>query len=376
MTAQRPRVLLLFGGRSSEHAVSCVTAAGVLGALDPAAYDVVPVGITRSGAWQLVDPSSKVLDPDALASGHTPEITDSGEHVRLGDTGTQHASTVQSVNPSGVLSELGRIDVVLPLLHGPYGEDGTLQGMLELTGIPYVGCGVAASALGMDKHLSKLAFEAAGLTVGPYEVITDRDWLRDPQAAVQRCEHLQRPVFVKPARAGSSVGITRVDVGDDLVAAIEVARKEDPKVLVEQGITGREIECGVLDGRAATLPRASYPGEIVVDAELQGFYDFDTKYVHTAAAQTVCPADLTAQQTEGIREQAVRAFEAVGGEGLSRVDFFLDTEGNWVINEINTMPGFTPHSMYPQMWAATGVPYTELVDELLQLALHRKTGLR
>jgi D-alanine-D-alanine ligase len=376
MSAQRPRVLLLFGGRSSEHSVSCVTAAGVLGALDPETYEVVPVGITRSGAWQLVDPASKVLDPDALASGHTPEITDVGEHVRLGENGTDHASAVQSVTPAGAIADLGRVDVVWPLLHGAYGEDGTIQGMLELAGIPYVGCGVAASAVGMDKHLSKLAFEAAGLKVGPYEVITDRDWQRDARAALAQCEHLQRPVFVKPARAGSSVGITRVDVGEDLEAAIEVARREDPKVLVEQGIVGREIECGVLDGAGATLPRASYPGEIVVDAPLQGFYDFDTKYVHTSAAKTVCPADLTDQQTEAIREQAVRAFEAVGGEGLSRVDFFLDADGTWVINEINTMPGFTPHSMYPQMWAATGVPYPELVDQLLQLALHRKTGLR
>jgi D-alanine-D-alanine ligase len=376
MNQQRPRVLLIFGGRSSEHAVSCVTAAGVFGALDPDSYDVIPVGITRSGAWQLVDPSSKILDPDALESGLTPEITDSGEHVRLGENGTDHASTVQSIDAAGAIAQLGDVDVVLPLLHGAYGEDGTLQGMLELAGIPYVGCGVAASAVSMDKHLSKVVFESAGLKVGPYEVITDRDWLRDPDAAVARCEHLQRPVFVKPARAGSSVGITRVDVGDDLAAAIETARREDPKVLVEQGITGREIECGVLDGRGATLPRASWPGEIVVEEERQGFYDFDAKYVHTGSTQTVCPADLTPEQMEGIRTQAVKAFLAVGGEGLSRVDFFLDESGEWVINEINTMPGFTPHSMYPQMWEATGVPYSELVDELLQLALHRRRGLR
>lgn len=376
MSQQRPRVLMLFGGRSSEHAVSCVTAAGVLGALDPNHYEVVPVGITRAGAWVVVDPSSSVLDPDALASGQTPEITDDGDRVRLGDMGTADAAAVQSIDVSGAVKALGGVDVVLPLLHGPYGEDGTLQGMLELAGVPYVGCGVAASAISMDKHLTKVMVAAAGLKVGPYEVITDRDWIRDPAAAVARCEHLKRPVFVKPARAGSSVGITKVDVGEDLTAAVETARREDPKVLVEEGITGREIECGVLDGRGPTRPRASWPGEIVVEGAAQGFYDFDTKYVHPGAARTVCPAELTEEQTEGIRSQAVRAFEAVGGEGLSRVDFFLDQDGDWVINEINTMPGFTPHSMYPQMWAATGVNYSDLVDELLQLALHRRPGLR
>lgn len=376
----RPRVLLLFGGRSDEHPVSCVTAAGVLRAIDRTKYDVVPVGITRTGTWTLVDPE---LDAYRLDAGEIPEVTDSGEHVRLGAAGTAASREVlatkvpDAAGPGDAVAQgLGDVDVVFPLLHGPYGEDGTLQGMLELADIPYVGSGVSASAMGMDKHYMKVVFEAAGLAVGPYEVITDQQWQRDPDAAMARCEHLQRPLFVKPARAGSSVGITRVDVGDDLRAAIATAREHDPKVVVEQGIAGREIECGVLQGHGAEAARASLPGEIVVAPGEHGFYDFEAKYVDGGAATTSCPAELTPEQTAGIQEQAVIAFDALGCEGLSRVDFFLTPEGEWIINEINTMPGFTPISMYPQMWQASGIAYPDLIDELIQLALQRRRGLR
>lgn len=383
----RPRVLLLFGGRSDEHPVSCVTAAGVLRAIDREKYDVVPVGITRSGTWTLVDPE---LDTYRLDTGEIPEVTDNGVRVHLGASGTDASHRVIAAKASdaaeaasGVghqagtaLEHLGDVDVVFPLLHGPYGEDGTLQGMLELADIPYVGSGVAASAMGMDKHFMKVVFESAGLRVGPYHVITDQEWERDPEGSMARCDDLVRPLFVKPARAGSSVGITRVDVGDDLRAAIEEARRHDPKVVVEQGIVGREIECGVLQGRGSLPARASLPGEIVVAPGDHGFYDFEAKYVDGGAATTSCPAELTEEQTAGIREQAVIAFDALGCEGLSRVDFFLTEEGEWVINEINTMPGFTPISMYPAMWEATGISYPDLIDELIQLALHRRRGLR
>lgn len=372
-SAPRPRVLLLFGGRSSEHAVSCVTAAGVMRAIDRDKYEVVPVGITRSGTWTLVDEDTGDF---RLDQGQVPEILDSGTHVRLGSAGTEQAHDAVASRGLGEAVDLGGIDVVFPLLHGPYGEDGTLQGMLELADIPYVGSGVAASAMGMDKHYMKVVFESAGLTVGPYEVITDKQWINDSAAALARCEHLERPLFVKPSRAGSSVGITRVDVDGDLRAAVEAARIHDPKVVVEQGIVGREIECGVLEGRGSTPTRASLPGEIVVEPGDHGFYDFEAKYVDGAAATTSCPAKLTEQETQTLREQAVLAFDSLGGEGLSRVDFFLTPEGEWIINEINTMPGFTPSSMYPQMWAASGIEYADLIDELVQLALHRKLGLR
>lgn len=372
-SAPRPRVLLLFGGRSSEHAVSCVTAAGVMRAIDRDKYDVVPVGITRTGTWTLLEGDT---DSFRLDQGQVPEILDSGTHVRLGSAGTDQAHDAVASRGLGDAVGLGSVDVVFPLLHGPYGEDGTLQGMLELADIAYVGSGVAASAMGMDKHYMKVVFESAGLTVGPYEVITDKQWLNAPEEALARCERLVRPLFVKPSRAGSSVGITRVDVDGDLRAAVEAARIHDPKVVVEQGISGREIECGVLEGRGATPTRSSLPGEIVVQPGDHGFYDFEAKYVDGAAAKTSCPADLTPEQTQTLREQAVVAFDALGGEGLSRVDFFLTPEGEWVINEINTMPGFTPSSMYPQMWAASGIEYAELIDELVQLALHRKRGLR
>lgn len=372
-SAPRPRVLLLFGGRSSEHSVSCVTAAGVMRAIDRDKYEVVPVGITRSGTWTMLDADT---DSFRLDGGQLPEILDSGTHVRLGSAGTEQAHDAVASRGLGEAVDLGSIDVVFPLLHGPYGEDGTLQGMLELADIPYVGSGVAASAMGMDKHYMKVVFESAGLKVGPYEVITDKQWMNDPQAALDRCERLVRPLFVKPSRAGSSVGITRVDVGQDLRAAVEAARVHDPKVVVEQGIAGRELECGVLEGRGSTPTRSSLPGEIVVQPGEHGFYDFEAKYVDGAAATTSCPAALSPEQTQAIREQAVVAFDSLGGEGLSRVDFFLTPEGEWIINEINTMPGFTPSSMYPQMWAASGMEYAELIDELVQLALHRKRGLR
>jgi len=365
----RPRVLLLFGGRSSEHPISCVTAAGVLHAADRQRWDVVPVGVARSGLWSHdeLDVASFRLDGDALPEVPEPEAPVSLRALPDG--------TVELTAADG--SSLGPVDVVFPLLHGPWGEDGTLQGMFESLGLPYVGCGVLASAVGMDKHFMKVAFQAAGLEVGPWETITARDWARDPEAALARAGALAYPLFVKPARAGSSFGITRVTEPGGLRAAVEEARRFDPKVVVEAGIVGREIECAVLDGHGSAAPRASLPGEIVVahdEGETQ-FYDFESKYQDTGTTQLSCPAELPEEEIERLRALAIRAFEAVDGSGLGRCDFFFTPDGRWVVNEINTMPGFTPISMYPAMWERTGLSYDDLISELLDLALERGVGL-
>ena len=365
----RPRVLLLFGGRSSEHPISCVTAAGVLHAADRQRWDVVPVGVARSGLWSHdeLDVASFRLDGETLPEVPEPEAPVSLRALPDG--------TVELTAADG--SSLGPVDVVFPLLHGPWGEDGTLQGMFESLGLPYVGCGVLASAVGMDKHFMKVAFQAAGLEVGPWETITARDWARDPEAALARAGALAYPLFVKPARAGSSFGITRVTEPAGLRAAVEEARRFDPKVVVEAGIVGREIECAVLDGHGSAAPRASLPGEIVVahdEGETQ-FYDFESKYQDTGTTQLSCPAELPEEEIERLRALAIRAFEAVDGSGLGRCDFFFTPDGRWVVNEINTMPGFTPISMYPAMWERTGLSYDDLISELLDLALERGVGL-
>jgi len=366
---RRPRVAVVFGGRSSEHAVSCMTAAGVLRALDRDRYDVVPVGIATDGRWVLA-----ADDPARLEAhgGALPSVDGDGPGV-LVPTSTSDRSLV-TLRAGEVPTTLGEVDVVFPLLHGPFGEDGTIQGLLELGDVPYVGSGVLASAAGMDKHYMKVLLAGHGLPVGPYAVVTDRQWRTDPDAALATLEPLGLPVFVKPARAGSSIGISRVDDAADLRAAIEQARRHDPKVVVEAGISGRELECGVLQDLDGT-PRASELGEIEVVAG-HAFYDFEAKYVAESDVRLSTPADVPPQVRDRVQALAVRAFEVMGCEGLARVDVFLTDEGEVVVNEINTMPGFTPHSMYPRMWAASGVDYPALVDRLVQLALTRRTGLR
>lgn len=368
--SRRPRVAVVFGGRSSEHAVSCSTAASVLRSIDREKYDVVPVGIARDGHWVLVadDP-----EPLRLMPGQTPEVDGTGASVLVPlSTGDRSLTVLEPGQPP---CALGDVDVVFPLLHGPFGEDGTLQGLLDLADVRYVGSGVTASAVMMDKAMMKVVFESAGLKVGPYVVITDREWNRDPEAALARVEPLGWPVFVKPARAGSSMGISKVDDADGLRAAVEAAREHDPKVVVEAAVVGREIECGVLDGHGTDAPRTSELGEAVVVAN-HSFYDFEAKYLADGDVRLDCPADVPEAVAARIREMSVLAFEAAGCEGLARVDFFYTPSGDVVINEINTMPGFTPHSMYPRMWAASGVDYPDLIDELIALALERRTGLR
>ncbi|MGY4540418.1 D-alanine-D-alanine ligase [Arthrobacter sp. UYNi723] len=367
----KPRVAVLFGGRSSEHAVSCVTAAGVLGAINKDKYDVIPIGIAKSGQWVLAAGDTAQW---SLSASSLPEVAPSSETVTLAEIGGEHQLIVAS--PNQVPQELGTVDVVFPLLHGPFGEDGTIQGLLELSDTRYVGAGVLASAVGMDKHYMKVVFESAGLHVGPYIAVTDRQWVKDAESVRKQVDQLGFPVFVKPARAGSSMGISKVDSLEELDAAVEEARRHDLKLVIEAGIVGREIECAVLEGRGTDAPRTSMPGEISVAAGTHEFYDFNAKYVEDDAAALSCPADIPEEAIVRVRDLAAAAFDAVGAEGLSRVDFFYTPDGELIINEINTMPGFTPKSMYPQMWAASGLNYADLIDELIHLALNRKTGLR
>ena len=366
----KARVAIVFGGRSSEHAVSCSTAASVLAAIDRDKYEIVPIGIARDGRWVLVadDP-----EPLRLAPGHEPEVDGSGGHVLVPLGSEQRTLTV--LEPGRPPRELGEVDVVFPLLHGPFGEDGTIQGLLELADVRYVGSGVTASAVMMDKAFMKVIFAAAGLPVADHVVVSDRQWRHDRAAALAAVHRLGWPVFVKPARGGSSMGISRVEEPSDLQAAVEAARQHDPKVLVEAAVRGREIECAVLGGRNGDPPRTSELGEAVV---VQGhpFYDFDAKYLCADDVRLDCPADVPQEAAARIREMSVAAFEAAGCEGLARVDFFYTDSGDIVLNEINTMPGFTPSSMYPFAWQASGLAYPDLIDELITLALERPLGLR
>jgi D-alanine-D-alanine ligase len=370
--ARRPRVAVVFGGRSGEHAISCMTAASVMRALAHSDYEIVPVGITASGRWVLAAPEPERWE---LTDGRLPEVgDDAGPTVVVPLESGDRALTV--LEPGQVPHALGEVDVVFPLLHGPFGEDGTLQGLLELADVRYVGSGVLASAAGMDKHVMKLLLAAQGIPVADHVLVTARHWERDPESVRADVEELGYPVFVKPARAGSSLGITRVKGPADLDAAVEAARRHDPRVVVEAEVEGREIECAVLESIDGGAPATSLPGEIQVGAAHE-FYDFEAKYLQgEEGARLVCPADLPDAVVHRVRDLAARTFEALGCEGLARVDFFVRPDGEVIVNEINTMPGFTPISMYPRMWQATGLEYPALVDRLVQLALHRRTGLR
>ncbi|MFD5040611.1 D-alanine--D-alanine ligase family protein [Streptomyces sp. NPDC058378] len=371
---RKPRVAVVFGGRSSEHGISVVTAGAIMSAIDRTKYDVLPIGITRDGRWALTsdDPARmaitdrQVPDVDQLAD------SERGAVMLSVDPGNRDVVVSE---PGSVPTVLGEVDVVFPMLHGPYGEDGTLQGLLELSGVPYVGAGVLSSAVGQDKEYMKRVFTSFGLPVGPYEVVRPREWESDRPAARKRIMEFAAehgwPLFVKPARGGSSMGITKVDDPSGLDEAIEEARRHDPKFLVESLLRGREIECGVLEFEDG--PRASVPAEIP-PVTAHDFYDFEAKYIDSAAG--LVPAPLTEEQTAEVRRLAVDAFEAASCEGLVRADFFLTEDGSFVINEINTMPGFTPISMFPRMWQASGVEYPELVDRLITAALNRSTGLR
>jgi D-alanine-D-alanine ligase len=390
----RPRVAVVFGGTSSEHAISCLTAGSVLAAIDRERYEVVAIGITRSGRWvvvpddlhdllRVVDGTLPEISEDLLdavwlrtSKGTDLAISADGRSRGSDDAGTLSTTAEPVPVPASALARLGSIDVAFALLHGPFGEDGTIQGMFEMMGTRYVGAGVLASAVGMDKIYMKLVLAAAGLPVGPFAPILPREWARDRAACLEAVAALHHPLYVKPARGGSSLGITRVAAGEDLVAAIEQAQRYDPKVIVEQGFVGaRELECGVLGGLDGADPEASQVAEIRVHTE-SGFYDFDAKYLPEEQVDLDVPADVDADVAEEVRRLAIRTFDAIGCEGLARVDVFVTHDHKVYVNEINTMPGFTAHSMFPRMWAAGGVTYPELVDRLLRLALERPVGLR
>ena len=376
----------MFGGRSTEHAVSCLGAGHVLAALDRDRYDVIPVGIARDGRWVLApdDPGRLAIDDGELPSVEAMAAPGTEVLARL-DPATRG---LEVTAPGEVPRSLGEVDVVLPLLHGPYGEDGTIQGLLEMAGARYAGAGVFASAAGMDKEYMKLIFAARGLPVGRYVVVCDRDWHpHEPEGAAPAAQvtserkrvldeigELGWPVFVKPARGGSSIGISRVDDQAGLEEAIEMACQHDPKVLVEAAVPGLEIECAVLEGASGGPPDASIPAQVLVGGGAE-FYDFQAKYLE-ADTRMAIPPPIPADDIEEIRRLACAAFDALSCEGLARVDFFYTPAGAIIVNEINTMPGMTSASAFPLMWAATGLPLPQLMDRIIQTALRKRPGLR
>ena len=379
----KKRVVVLYGGRADEHSISCISTAGVLGAMDTERFEPIPVGITKDGKWIIngEDPRGWNLDGGELPTVKiTPEsrpvmldpsrgqdgfFIGEPSHINSADSGFG-TSFVSMSDPEmhHVLTSLGHVDAVLPVLHGPYGEDGTVQGLLEMMGVPDVGCGVFASAACMDKHYTKVVLDAAGIPTAPGVTVDARNFTAADVLAEIEDAGLTYPLFVKPSRAGSSFGVTKVEKADDretqqdrLAAAIATAGEHDWKVLVEQGIDGREIECAVLCPKAGDEPEASWPGEIVLDHQ----NDMDASASHVEV-----PANLPVSVLEDVRDVARRAFKAVDGAGLSRVDTFVTPDGTVMVNEINTMPGFTPISMYPKAWDATGVSYTELITRLIE----------
>jgi D-alanine-D-alanine ligase len=361
---RKTRIALIFGGRSTEHGISCVSAGSILGALDPDEFEVVPIGITRAGQWVLASGDPAQL---AITERRLPEITTgTGSAVVLPADPTGNGLMV--LDPADGPRALADVDVVFPALHGAYGEDGTIQGLLEMAGIPYVGANVFASAAAMDKEFTKKLAAVEGIPVGPYAVLRSGVTLSEADK-----ERLGLPVFVKPSRAGSSYGISKVSDWADLETAVAKARQIDPKVLVEAAVDGREIECGVLEGEAGGAPEASLLAEVRIVSD-HDFYDFEAKYLDDACEYDI-PAGLPERVTRQVREYACRTFTALDCAGLARVDFFVTPELDVYLNEINTMPGFTPTSMFPRMWAATGLEYPKLVNRLIRTALRRGTGL-
>ena len=366
------RVAVVFGGRSSEHEISCVTAGSVMSVIDPDRYEVVPVGITPSGNWVLTSGDPEALRIDA-ATKALPSVSEEGVELALPFDGPGRLMTV---SPGQGTQRLAEVDVVLPLLHGPFGEDGTVQGLFEMMGVRYAGAGVFSSAAAMDKVFMKALLVGNGIPTSPFVAITERTWRNERKKVLDDIAELGTTVFVKPARAGSSVGITRVRDSSDtdaVVAAVETAREHDPKVLVEAQVIGREIECGVLESEDGGTPDVSFPAEVHV-ADGFDFYDFEAKYLSTSSL--TIPAEIPEEATADLRQMAADVFEAMGCEGLARVDFFYTEDGEVLVNELNTMPGFTPASAFPKMWEATGVDYATLVERMIATALRRDPGLR
>lgn len=372
----KKRIVVMYGGKADEHSISCISAASALRALDTDKFEAIPVGITKDGKWIVngENPLGWSLDEGLPTVEKTPGAKDVVLEVALGQDG------FFAREDDGTLTPFGHVDAVFPVLHGPYGEDGTIQGLFEMMGVPYVGCGVLASAACMDKHYTKVLLAAAGIPVAPGITLDARsfdkasEFKTDADAIMAQVSEagLQYPLFVKPSRAGSSFGVTKVEHEDDaaeLAAAVYEASHHDWRILVEQGIDAREIECAVLCPKAGEAPQASWPGEIVLDKRAEGddqFYDFDSKYMDAAASHVEVPANLPEETLNLVRETAKKAFVAVDGAGLSRVDTFVTKDGKVMVNEINTMPGFTSISMYPKAWEATGVRYTDLITMLIE----------
>jgi D-alanine-D-alanine ligase len=384
---EKLRVGILFGGRSGEHEVSLLSAASVLNAIDKERYEVVPIGITKDGRWLTAEHAESlltgklVLEPRNLRAGD-PETTSPAAVLARGEAVVvppepvhRHSGLVPFQTDAGLMRRASdraiNVDVIFPVLHGTFGEDGTIQGLLELADIPYVGAGVLGSAAGMDKDIMKSLFMAAGIPIVKHVTILRGAWEKDPKKVQKLVESkLTYPVFVKPANLGSSVGISKAHNRKELGPAIEEAAKFDRKIVIEQGVGGkkekaREIECSVLGNDE---PVASVPGEIVPGKE---FYDYTAKYVDEGS-QLIIPAKLSKAETKRVQELAVKAFQAVDCSGLARVDFLMDPKtGKIFLNEINTMPGFTAISMYPKLWAASGLAYADLIDRLIQLGIER-----
>lgn len=372
----KKRIVVMYGGKADEHSISCISAASALRALDTDKFEAIPVGITKDGKWIVngENPLGWSLDEGLPTVEKTPGAKDVVLEVALGQDG------FFAREDDGTLTPFGHVDAVFPVLHGPYGEDGTIQGLFEMMGVPYVGCGVLASAACMDKHYTKVLLAAAGIPVAPGITLDARsfdkasEFKTDADAIMAQVSEagLQYPLFVKPSRAGSSFGVTKVEhEGDaaELAAAVYEASRHDWRILVEQGIDAREIECAVLCPKAGEAPQASWSGEIVLDKRAEGddqFYDFDSKYMDAAASHVEVPANLPEETLNLVRETAKKAFVAVDGAGLSRVDTFVTKDGKVMVNEINTMPGFTSISMYPKAWEATGVRYTDLITMLIE----------
>jgi D-alanine-D-alanine ligase len=355
------RIGLIFGGRSGEHEVSLHSANSVMSHLDPNKYEVVPVGITKTGAWLLGSDPQKLLAAELGTGATEPESTTS---VTL--TGDPNVRRLIPLQSSEQLQENGALDVIFPVMHGTYGEDGALQGLLEMANVPYVGCGVLGAALGMDKEKMKMVFQSVGLPIVDYLVYRRHEWERSPEAILDAIEQrLGYPNFVKPVNLGSSVGINKAHNRTELEHAMRVAAEYDRKIIIEHGVNCRELECAVLGNDE---PIASVVGEVVASNE---FYDYSAKYIDNKS-QIIIPADIPQATAEEVRRQALKAFTALDLSGLSRVDFFLEKESSQVyINEVNTLPGFTQISMYPQLWEASGIPYAELLDRLIELAIER-----
>ena len=398
MNVQRKiKVAVVFGGRGPEHAVSCMGGGNMLAAIDRDRYQVIPVGITRDGNWVLAadEPGRLAISGRELPSVEAvaepggqvvPWAVQPSRPLAAGQPG----HTLAASAPGQIPQLLGEVDVVLPILHGPFGEDGTIQGLLEMAGVRYVGAGVLASAVSMDKEYMKMIFKAHGLPVGPHVVVRARDWpanpdggLADPagepahperKRVLDAIAELGWPLFVKPARGGSSIGTSKASDMAGLHAAIEEARRYDPKVIVEAAIDGVEVECSVLEGLDGGPPDTSIPGQLLIEGG-EEFWDFEAKYLDQASGMAI-PALIPAKAIQEVRRLAAEAFDAVSCEGLARVDFFYTPDGRIMINEINTIPGLSPASYFQKMWEASGLPFGQLIDRLLQTALRKRPGLR